>query len=72
MIANASERSRITLELSASVLSLLDHVCDVTGASRSSIINAALVDALPALLERSDGLHKRAQALTQAQASKKR
>lgn len=72
MIAPTPERSRITLELSASVLSLLDHVSDVTGASRSSLINAAIVDALPGLLERSDGLHKRAQALAQSQASKRR
>jgi hypothetical protein len=72
MIATPPDRSRITLELSASVLLLLDHVCDVTGASRSGIINAALLDALPGLLERSDGLYKRTQALTNTQASKKR
>ena len=72
MIAIPSDRSRLTLELAGPVMSLLDHVCEITGASRSGIINAALLDALPGLLERSDGLHKRFQVLANAQASKKR
>lgn len=72
MIALQSDRTRINLELSPSVLLLLDHVAEITGASRSSLINAALVDALPGLLERSDGLQKRSMALTQSNQSKKR
>lgn len=72
MIAIQSDRPRINLDLSPSVLLLLDHVVEITGASRSSLINAALVDALPGLLERSDGLQKRSMALIQPNQSKKR
>lgn len=60
-------RPRLTFELSPNVLLLLDHVCEVTGSTKSQVINAALLDALPALVERSDFLLKRGQALIQAQ-----
>lgn len=58
------DRPRVNLELSPVILSLLDHVCEVTGHSRAQVINSALFDALPALLERVEGLQKRSLALT--------
>jgi hypothetical protein len=45
---------RIGLELAKPVLSLLDHVCEVTGALRTQIITEALLQALPALLDRAE------------------
>lgn len=67
-----SGRPRISIELSPQVSLLLDHVSDVTGATKAQVINSALLDALPALLERAEVLQKRGNALLQSQASKKR
>jgi len=67
-----SNRPRISIELSPHVSLLLDHISDVTGATKAQVINSALLDALPALLERSEVLQKRVNALAQAQVSKKR
>lgn len=72
MTQSVSSRSRITIELSTQVSLLLDYVADVTGATKSQVINSALLDALPALLERAEVLQKRGNALSQSQASKKR
>lgn len=72
MNAPVSSRPRISIELSAPVSLLLDHVADVTGATKAQVINAALLDALPGLLERADVLQKRSVALTQSQSQKKR
>jgi len=60
----------LSLDLSPQVALLLDHVAAVLGAPKSQIVAQALVEALPALLERADGLQKRAQALNQAQQGK--
>ena len=51
---------------------LLDHIATVTGSPKSQIVNQALFDALPLLLDRVDALAKRSQALSQsiAQAQK--
>jgi hypothetical protein len=46
---------------------LLDHISTVTGTPKSQIAIQALVDALPALLDRADTLQKRTQAIGQAQ-----
>jgi predicted transcriptional regulator len=67
-----SDRPRLSVELSPSVSLLLDHINSVTGTPKAQIVSQALLDALPSLLERSESLQKRAQALTQAQQSKKR
>jgi hypothetical protein len=67
-----SARSRINLELSSPVLSCLDHICDVTGSTRTQLVNAALMEALPGLIERADVVAKRSRELVQVQASKKR
>lgn len=65
-------RSRVQLELSPPVLSCLDHICEVTGSTRTQLVNAALMEALPGLIERADAVAKRSRELVQVQASKKR
>lgn len=52
-------RSRISIELSGVVSSHLDHISEVTGQTKAAIVAAALLDALPCLLARADGLKKR-------------
>jgi hypothetical protein len=68
----ATDRIRVSVDLSAHVSLLLDHVCEVTGANKSQLVLSALMDALPGLLDRSDALQKRSAALTQSLASKRR
>ena len=69
---SVSPRPRLSLDLAPAVSLLLDHVSEVTGSTKTQIINAALLDALPSLLERADTLQKRAQVLSQPQTQKKR
>jgi hypothetical protein len=57
------ERTRITVDLSPAVLSLLDHVSAVTGVTRTQVVGQLLVDALPALAARADEIQKRAQQI---------
>ena len=66
----APERSRLSVDLSPVVSSHLDHISEVTGVSKSGIITAALLDALPDLLARADGLKKRHSELSQAKVRK--
>lgn len=66
------ERQRVTFDVSPSLSLLLDHVCEVTGATKSQVVMQALIDALPALLERSDSLQKRANSLQQTQQQKRK
>lgn len=61
-----TDRSRLSVDLSPVVLSHLDHISEITGVSKAGIINSALLDALPDLLARADGLKKRHVELTQA------
>jgi predicted transcriptional regulator len=61
-----SERSRLSVELSPIVMSHLDHISEVTGQSKAALVVSALIDALPELLARADGLKKRHQELSQA------
>ena len=68
----APDRHRVTFDVSPSLSLLLDHVCEVTGATKSQVVMQALIDALPALLERSDGLQKRANSLQQSQQQKRK
>jgi Cft2 family RNA processing exonuclease len=65
-----TERTRLSVDLSLVVSSHLDHISEVTGVSKSGIITAALLDALPALLLRADGLKKRYTELTQSKPRK--
>lgn len=66
------DRLRVSVDLSSDVSLLLDHVCEVTGTSKSQVVLGALLDALPALLERSEALKKRSAGITQSQAQKRR
>jgi len=59
-------RFRVNLELSPSVSLCLDHVCEATASTRSQVINAALLEVLPGLLDRADLFLKRGQVLSQA------
>ena len=68
--STASDRSRISLEISPVVAGLLDHVSDITGVSRAQIVNGALLDALPDLVARADGLRKRQTELSQSKGRK--
>ena len=53
------DRPRLSVDLSPVVMSHLDHISEVTGVSKAGIITGALLDALPELLVRADGLKKR-------------
>jgi len=76
MIANippaVSDRARLSVELSPSVSLLLDHINAITGTPKAQIVSQALLDALPGLLERSETIHKRVNALNQLNVQKKR
>lgn len=63
--APPTERIRLSVDLSPVISSHLDHISDVTGVSKAGIISGALLDALPSLLARADGLKKRHQELAQ-------
>lgn len=65
MLAQLPERNRISLDVSEVVASHLDHICAVTGQTRSGIVSAALLDALPEYLSRADALKKRHAELSQ-------
>jgi hypothetical protein len=69
---NSPDRPRLSVELSPAVSLLLDHINQVTGTPKAQIVSQALLYALPGLLERSEMLQKRAQALTPGQTQKKR
>lgn len=60
------EKTRLSLELSPTVAQLLDHVSDVTGTPKTQLVHAALMSALPEMLQVADGLNKRARELSQA------
>ena len=64
-------RSRISVELSGVVSSHLDHISDVTGQTKAAIVASALLDALPGLLARADGLKKRHSELQGGQKGKR-
>jgi predicted transcriptional regulator len=69
MQVNASpvvERSRVSVDVSPTVASLLDHISEVTGVPRAQIVNTALLDALPVVLARADALKKRQSELSAA------
>lgn len=60
------DRVRLSLDLSPALSLLLDHVATVTGSPKSQLVMGVLVEALPSMLERAEGLQKRAAALEQA------
>jgi len=60
-----TDRTRISVDLSPVISSHLDHISEVTGQSKAAIVSAALLDALPDLLTRADGLKRRYQEINQ-------
>ena len=46
------ERMRVSLDLTPPLVLLLDHVSSITGIPRTALITQALLEALPAHLER--------------------
>lgn len=66
------ERIRLNLELSPTVSQLLGHISDITGTPKTQLVNAALLEALPDMLARADGLAKRGRELNQAKPNKPR
>ena len=64
------ERSRLSVELSPVVSSHLDHISEITGQTKAAIVAGALLDALPDLLARADGLKKRHQELAHSKGRK--
>lgn len=61
------ERQRVTVDVSPSLLSLLDHYCEVTGQARTSVIVGLLSVHLPALHDQAKDLKARAAALASPQ-----
>lgn len=59
-----TNRVRLQVELTPALVSLLDHITAVTGASRAAVTVQALTDVLPVLVERVDGLKRRAAEVT--------
>lgn len=53
------------MDVSEVVSGHLDHISAVTGVSKAQIVLGALLDALPDLLARADGLKVRHQQLNQ-------
>ncbi len=70
-IASSGARDRIQVDVSSSVALLLDHIAEITGQTKSSIVFGALLDAMPDLLTRADGLKTRVGQLNQAKGNRK-
>lgn len=64
--AETENRQRLSLDLAPGVAVLLDHVSTVTGVPKSQVAMQALLEALPALLERAESIQKRHSAVAQA------
>lgn len=62
--AQDQARTRLQVELTPVLVSLLDHISSVTGASRGAIAIQALTDSLPLLVERVDALKRRSGELS--------
>lgn len=61
----ADARPRITCDVPAALLSVLDNYCEVTGQARSAVILALLAQHLPALDDHAQVLRQRAQKVAQ-------
>jgi hypothetical protein len=65
-----TNRVRLQVELSPVLVSLLDHITAVTGASRAAVTVQALTEVLPVLVERVDGLKRRAAEVSRSSGGK--
>ena len=63
-------RVRLQVELTPALVSLLDHITAVTGASRAAVTVQALTEVLPVLVERVDGLKRRAAEVSRSSGGK--
>lgn len=61
-----ADRQRLSIELTPGVAALLDYLNAVTGVPKSQLGLQSLLEALPAMVERADGIQKRHAALLQA------
>lgn len=68
---STTERARLTLELSPTVASLLEHVSEITGTPKTQLVQSALLAALPEVLAAADGLKKRHSELNHAKNGKR-
>ena len=57
------DRLRVSLDLTPPLALLLDHVSTVTGVAKTAIVTQALIEALPAHLERLQAFKQAGQAL---------
>ena len=64
------ERQRIAFDVPPPVAAILDHISEITGATKASMASSALLDALPDLLARADQVKKRHSELTQGKPRK--
>jgi hypothetical protein len=62
------ERQRLSLDLAPAVSLALDNISAVTGVPKSQVVMAALLEALPGLMERTAGLWKLQAAIEEAMA----
>ena len=65
-----TNRIRLQVELTPAIVSLLDHITSVTGASRAAVTVQALTEVLPVLVERVDGLKRRASEVSRSSGGK--
>lgn len=65
-----TNRVRLQVELTPALVSLLDHITAVTGASRAAVTVQALTEVLPVLVERVDGLKRRAAEVSRSSGGK--
>jgi hypothetical protein len=65
ILSSVPSRDRLSVDVSPSVSVLLEHVSVITGTPKAQILSQALLDALPALLERADLMKKRSSELAQ-------
>ena len=65
-----TNRIRLQVELTPAIVSLLDHITAVTGASRAAVTVQALTEVLPVLVERVDGLKRRAAEVSRSSGGK--
>jgi predicted transcriptional regulator len=65
------DRTRVSVDVSPVVASHLDHIVEITGQTRSAILGGILVESLPELLARADGLKKRHTELSQSKAGRR-
>jgi hypothetical protein len=70
-VSRIDPRRRVQVGFSDAVTSVLTHVSEQLGPSVPQLVEAAVLDALPALVERADQVKKRASELNQVRVKRK-